>query len=60
MKLFRISEYTFGYLVWMICDLDSAVGIATLYGLDVKELEPGGSDIFPNRSDMPRDPTGLL
>jgi hypothetical protein len=44
----------------MICDLDSAVGIATLYGLDVKEFEPGGSDIFLNCSDRPRGPTGLL
>ena len=54
MKWFRFyAQYIFAYR-------DSIVGIATLYGLDDKEFELGGSEVFPNCPDRLRVAPNLL
>ena len=38
----------------------SSVGIATRYGLDVRESNPGGGDIFRIRPDRPWGPPSIV
>jgi len=54
--LFTIYSVKFPLFPYTVCGLGSSVGIATDYGLDGPESNPGGDEVF-RLSRLPLGPT---